>query len=192
MSLALRQIPNLITLIRILLIAPIAVSLVREQLDTTLALFAIAAASDVLDGFLAKRFGWQSVLGSILDPIADKLLLATMFVTLAVLGLVPLWLMAVALARDVIIVGGAAAYRALIGPLTAQASMVSKLNTLCQALFVLCVVARAAFSQPPGWVETGLGALVFATIMVSGIDYVVTYGRRAAAASSGGAHGAQS
>jgi len=190
--LALRQIPNLITLVRILLVVPIAVSLVHEQLDTTLALFAIAAASDALDGFLAKRFGWESVLGSILDPIADKLLLATLFVTMAVLRLVPMWLMIAALARDVIIVAGAAAYRLAIGPLTARPSLVSKLNTLAQAAFVLCVVARAAFSQPPGWVETGLGALVFATIMVSGIDYVVTYGRRAAAASSGGAHGAQS
>jgi cardiolipin synthase len=192
-ALALRQIPNLITLIRILLIVPIAVSLVHAQLDTTLALFAIAAASDALDGFLAKRFGWQSVLGSILDPIADKALLATVFVTLAVLGLVPLWLMAAALARDVIIVAGAAAYRLLIGPLTAQPSLVSKLNTLAQAAFVLCVVARAAFSQPPSWVETGLGALVFATTIVSGIDYVMTYGRRAAAARGrGGAQGVQS
>jgi cardiolipin synthase len=180
--LALRQIPNLITLVRILLIVPIAASLVRGLVDTTLILFTIAAASDALDGFLAKRFGWQSVLGSILDPIADKALLATAFVTLAVLDLVPRWLMVTVLARDVIIVGGAAAYRVFIGPLTAQPSMVSKLNTLCQAAFVLCVVARAGFSQPPGWVETGLGALVLATTLVSGIDYVMTYGRRAAAA----------
>jgi cardiolipin synthase len=191
--LALRQIPNLITLIRILLIVPIAASLVRGLVDTTLILFAIAAASDALDGFLAKRFGWQSVLGSILDPIADKALLATAFVTLAVLGLVPRWLMVTVLARDVIIVGGAAAYRALIGPLTAQPSMVSKLNTLCQAAFVLCVVARAGFSWPPSWVETGLGALVLATTLVSGIDYVMTYGRRAAAARGpDGARGVQS
>jgi cardiolipin synthase len=132
------------------------------------------------------------VLGSILDPIADKALLATVFVTLAVLGLVPLWLMAVALGRDVIIVAGAAAYRILIGPLTAKPSLVSKLNTLAQAAFVLCVVARAAFSQPPSWVETGLGALVFATTIVSGIDYIATYGRRAAARGRGGAHGVQS
>ena len=192
MPLALRQIPNLITLIRILLVVPIAVSLVHERLDTTLGLFAIAALSDALDGFLAKRFGWQSVLGSILDPIADKLLLATVIVTLAVLRLVPLWLMAVAVARDVIIVAGAAAYRLAIGPLTARPSLVSKLNTLAQAAFVLCVVARAAFSQPPSWTETALGALVFTTTVVSGIDYVVTYGRRAAAAGSRGAHGAQS
>jgi cardiolipin synthase (CMP-forming) len=179
-----RQIPNLITLVRLLLIVPIAVALVHQRLDTTLILFAIAALSDALDGFLAKRFGWQSELGAILDPIADKLLLATVFISLTVLGMVPLWLMAAALARDVIIVSGAVAYRVFIGPLTAQPSMVSKLNTLCQAAFVLVVVARAAFAVPPLWTEAALGALVFVTTVISGIDYVMTYAWRAVAAAA--------
>jgi cardiolipin synthase len=179
----------MITLIRILLIVPMVVGLLHRQLETVLILFAIAAASDALDGFLARQFGWQSVLGSILDPIADKLLLVTLLVTLAALALVPVWLMAAVLARDVIIVLGAAAYRLFIGPLTAQPSLVSKFNTFCQASFVLCVVARAEFSWPPGWAEAGLGALAFATTVVSGIDYVMTYGRRAAAARGAGAHG---
>jgi cardiolipin synthase len=189
----LRQIPNLITLIRILLVVPMVVGLVHRQLETVLILFAIAASSDALDGFLARRYGWQSFLGSILDPIADKLLLATLLVTLAVLDLVPMWLMVTALARDVIIVSGAAAYRLFIGPLTAQPSNVSKFNTLCQASFVLCVVARAEFSWPPSWSQAGLGALAFATTVVSGIDYVMTYGRRAVAArTSRAAHGMRS
>jgi cardiolipin synthase len=156
----------------------------HRRLDTTLILFAIAAFSDALDGFLAKRFGWQSELGSILDPIADKLLLATVFISLAVLGLVPLWLMATALARDAIIVAGAAAYRLFIGPLTARPSTVSKVNTLCQAAFVLVVVARAAFARPAPWVEAALGALAFVTTVVSGIDYVMTYGGRAVTAAA--------
>jgi cardiolipin synthase len=179
-----RHIPNLITLVRILTIVPIAVALMHQRLDATLILFAIAAVSDALDGFLARRFGWQSELGSILDPIADKLLLATVFISLTVLGLAPLWLMAAALARDAIIVSGAAAYRLFIGPLTARPSMVSKLNTLCQAAYVLVVVARAAFAQPPAWGEAALGALVFVTTVVSGIDYVVTYSWRAVAAAA--------
>ncbi len=179
-----RHIPNLITLIRIMITAPIAVALLHQRLLATLILFAIAALSDALDGFLARRFGWQSELGAILDPIADKLLLATVLISLTVLGLVPLWLMAAALARDAVIVAGAAAYRLFIGPLTARPSMVSKLNTLCQAAFVLVVVARAAFGQPPPWTEAALGALVFATTVVSGIDYVVTYSWRAVAAAA--------
>ncbi len=174
-----RQIPNVITTIRILLVAPIAVALAHHQLLITILLFGIAAASDLADGFLAKRFGWQSELGAVLDPAADKLLLATVFVTLAYLGLVPLWLMAAAVARDAIIVLGALLYRLCFGQLNVRPSVVSKFNTLCQAAFIMAVVGSAEFSLPPASVVTWLGALVFVTVTVSGIDYVLIYGRRA-------------
>jgi cardiolipin synthase (CMP-forming) len=174
-----RQIPNVISSIRILLVAPIAVALVNHQLATTIALFGVAALSDAADGFLAKRYGWQSELGAVLDPLADKLLLVTVFVTLAYLKLVPLWLMAAAVVRDVIIVLGALLYRYCFGPLSVRPSIVSKFNTLCQAAFILAVVGRAEFSLPSAWVVMLLGALVFVTVVVSGIDYVLIYGRRA-------------
>jgi cardiolipin synthase (CMP-forming) len=176
---SLRQIPNLITAFRILLVAPIAVALAEDQLQTAIVLFGVAAVSDAADGFLAKRFGWQTELGAVLDPVADKLLLATVFITLAYLKLVPLWLMAAAVARDVVIVTGALLYRWCLGPLSVRPSIVSKFNTLCQAAFILAVVARQKFSVPPDWVVTMLGALVFVTVAVSGIDYVLIYGRRA-------------
>ena len=179
MSWSLRQIPNVISSIRILLVAPIAVALVRHQLAAAIVLFGVAALSDAADGFLAKRYGWQSELGAVLDPAADKLLLATVFVALAYLGLVPLWLMAAAVARDAIIVLGALLYRYLIGPLVARPSVVSKFNTLCQAAFIMAVVGREEFSVPPEWAVILLGALVFVTVTVSGIDYVLIYGRRA-------------
>jgi cardiolipin synthase len=178
-SRSLRHIPNVISAIRILLVAPIAVALAHHRLLTTIALFGIAALSDAADGFLAKRYGWQSELGAILDPAADKLLLATVFITLAYLGLVPRWLMAAAIARDLIIVVGALLYRWFLGPLSVRPSVVSKFNTLCQAAFILAVVGRAEFSLPPAWAIMLLGALVFATVMISGIDYVLIYGRRA-------------
>jgi cardiolipin synthase (CMP-forming) len=177
-----RHIPNIISVIRILLVVPIAIALAHQRLALSIVLFAVAAVSDAADGFLAKRFNWQSELGAVLDPIADKALLATVFVTLSLMKLVPLWLMAAAVARDVIIVSGAAAYRIVIGPLTAHPSLISKINTVFQAGFILVVVSRAKFSLPPEWVITWLGALVFATVAVSGIDYVLVYGRRAAAA----------
>jgi cardiolipin synthase (CMP-forming) len=175
----LRQIPNLITSLRILLIAPIALALLHHLLLIALGLFCLAAVSDLLDGFIAKRFGWQSALGGVLDPAADKLLLATSFVVLAVMRLVPLWLMATAVARDLVIVGGALAYRLWLGPVEARPSNLSKLNTLCQALFILCVIARQQFSQPDAWVIVTLGALTFLTTVVSGIDYVLRYGKAA-------------
>jgi cardiolipin synthase len=115
----------------------------------------------------------------VLDPAADKLLLATVFITLAYLKLVPRWLMAAAVARDAIIVAGALLYRYLIGPLNMRPSIVSKFNTLCQAAFIMAVVGREEFSIPPAWAVTALGALVFVTVAVSGIDYVLIYGRRA-------------
>jgi cardiolipin synthase (CMP-forming) len=174
-----RQIPNVITSIRILLVAPIAVSLAQHRLELTIALFGAAAISDAADGFLAKRFGWQSELGAVLDPVADKLLMATAFVTLACLRLVPFWLMATAIARDIIIVVGALLYRYWLGPLSVRPSVVSKMNTLCQAAFILAVVAREAFAVPAQWVVVLLGALTFVTVMISGIDYVLIYGRRA-------------
>ncbi|MGA2397440.1 MAG: CDP-alcohol phosphatidyltransferase family protein [Steroidobacteraceae bacterium] len=174
-----RQIPNLITGLRILLIAPIAIALLHHQLRIALGLFLVGAASDLLDGFIAKRFNWQTALGGVLDPAADKLLLATSFVVLAVIHLVPLWLMATAVARDLIIVSGAIAYRLWLGPIEARPTMLSKLNTLCQALFILCVIARQQFSQPAAWVIVTLGALTFLTTAVSGIDYVLRYGKAA-------------
>ena len=142
-------------------------------------LFAIAAISDAADGYLAKRFGWQSELGAVLDPVADKLLLATVFITLAYLKLVPLWLMVAAVARDAIIVLGALLYRVCLGPLEVRPSLMSKFNTLCQAAFILSVVGREEFSVPPAWTVAALGALVFVTVVISGIDYVLIYGRRA-------------
>ncbi len=177
-----RHIPNMITAIRIALVVPIAITLARHEFTATMLLFAVAAVSDAADGFLARHFGWQSELGGVLDPIADKLLLATVFITLSLLNLVPLWLMAAAVARDAIIVLGAAAYRFFIGRLTANPSFIGKLNTLCQAAFIFAIVVRAQFSVPPAWVTLWLGALVFATVVMSGIDYVLVYGRRAAAA----------
>lgn len=177
-----RHIPNIISVMRILLVLPIAMALAQQRLMLCIVLFAVAALSDAADGFLAKRFHWQSELGAVLDPIADKALLATVFVTLSFMQLVPLWLMAAAVARDLIIVLGAAAYRIFIGPLTAHPSLISKINTLCQAGFILLVVSRAKFSLPAEWVISGLGALVFATVVISGIDYVWVYSRRAAAA----------
>ena len=161
------------------MVAPIAVALAHHQLLTTIALFGAAAVSDAADGYLAKRHNWQTELGAILDPLADKLLLATVFITLAYLKLVPLWLMAVAVARDVIVVIGALLFRFCIGPLEVRPSVVSKFNTLCQAVFIMAVVGREEFAVPPGWVVMLLGSLVFVTVVVSGIDYVLIYGGRA-------------
>ena len=192
-----RQVPNVISALRILLVAPIAVALAERRLGFAIALFGLAAVSDAADGFLAKRYGWQSELGAVLDPAADKLLLGTVLITLSFLKLVPMWLMAAAVARDAIIVLGALAYRFWIGALEVHPSVVSKFNTLCQAAYIMAVVGRQEFALPPAGVITVTGALVFLTVVVSGIDYVLIYGRRAWSrasaheAESGAARGAE-
>ncbi len=172
-------IPNAICVVRILLVAPSALALVAGRYELTLLIFGVAAVSDGLDGWLAKHFGWTSRLGKILDPIADKLLLVTVFLTLVWLHLVPLWLGAAVVVRDILIVGGAIAYRVLIGYVEGHPTAVSKLNTLLQLTFVLAVIAASAWGAVPHPLVTALGAAVFVTTVVSGIDYVMTYARAA-------------
>src|SRR5262245_56290888 len=115
MKAALRFIPNALCILRMLLLAPVVWLLVHRRFEATLCVFAVAAATDGLDGFIAKRCGWTSELGKILDPLADKILLVGVFVTLAWMDLVPLWLAVTAVGRDLVITAGAIAYNALYG-----------------------------------------------------------------------------
>ncbi len=105
-----RHLPNLLTCLRLALVLPVAWLLLRQQYPQALWLFLLAGLSDALDGLLARRFGWTSRLGAWLDPIADKLLLVISYVCLTLNGLVPVWLTAVLLLRDLVIVGGAGAF----------------------------------------------------------------------------------
>jgi cardiolipin synthase len=178
-------VPNLICLLRMALTVPIVVLLAEGRYGQTLVLFAIAAASDMLDGYLAKTFGWQSELGKVLDPLADKLLLVSVFITLAVIGLVPVWLATIAVLRDVVIGAGAGIYKWLFGPIEGRPTVPSKINTLVQLLFVIAVVWNAAFHDLPEAVIEGFGALVLVTTVVSGVDYVLTYIRKAVVVSRG-------
>lgn len=176
---SLRWIPNAISLMRIALVPPVLVLLLHGEYAWALLLFWVAGLSDGIDGYLATRFDWQSKVGALLDPIADKLLIAGMFITLAIIGLVPTWLSAVVILRDFVIVGGAVAYHVLIEPVNGEPTTVSKLNTMFQLLFLLCVLSRAAFEWPDRITVTVLGAATFVTVVVSGIDYVLRWSDRA-------------
>jgi cardiolipin synthase (CMP-forming) len=171
--------PNLLCILRILLVYPVAVLILRERYPEVMALFAVAAFTDGLDGFLAKRFGWTSELGKHLDPLADKILLVTAFICLSVNGDVPWLVTALVLLRDLVIIFGAITYRTLFGPVNGNPTAASKFNTLAQILFCLAVVSASAYQWPAEWFVTALGALVVVSTGVSGIDYVMTYSRRA-------------
>lgn len=173
----LRHLPNLITLLRILLVPPLALALFDRAYVLALTLTLIAGFSDALDGFLARQFRWRSRLGALLDPLADKLLLVTCFIGLSLNGAVPLALTALVLLRDAVIVGGAIAWQRLVGAVQVRPSLLSKANTLLQIVYVLAVLAGHALARPlPLAVPAvAVGALTLA----SGVDYVVRWSLRA-------------
>lgn len=177
-----RHLPNLICLARIALIWPIAVALIGGNYDLALILLSAAAVSDGLDGYLAKRFGWTSELGKILDPLADKMLLITLFWVGAWIGLIPWWLTLTAVTRDVGIVLGALVWRLWIGPFTVGPSLVSKLNTGLQLAYLLGVMTHAAARYPPQGFLSVLAVLIAVTTLASGVNYAVLFARRVAAA----------
>lgn len=174
-----RDIPNLITIIRVLLVAPLVWYLSVERYAAALAVALVAGASDALDGFLAKRYGWQSRIGGILDPLADKLLLVGSFVMLGLAGLIPMWLVVLALLRDLVIVAGALLYNSLIERVEPEPSPISKTNTACQILLVLVVLLAQLIAGFPAAVVEALVILTAVTTVASGAHYVWAWGRLA-------------
>jgi len=165
--------------LRIALVGPVLLLLGGGVSAWVLLLFRVAGFSVSVDGYLATRFNWGSRIGALLDPIADKLLVAGMFITLTYTQHIPVWLTAIVLFRNVVIIGGAVAYNYLIKPVEGEPTVISKINTVMQLLFLLLVLSRAAFGWPDEISLTVLGAAIFVTVVVSGIDYVVQWADRA-------------
>ncbi len=177
-------IPNVISICRILLIAPIIALFVNNEFGWALALFVIAGLSDGVDGYIAKKYHWDTRLGAFLDPAGDKLLVAWSFGVLAYLGHIPVWLAVVVIGRDVIIVTGSFLYHYLVRRLEGNPSAVSKLNTGLEFAFLIFVMARAGFGWPDDVVVTVVGAAVLVTVVLSGYDYVSYWIRSAGEAQS--------
>jgi cardiolipin synthase (CMP-forming) len=172
------NIPNSLTILRGLLAPLVAWLLVRSEFAAALWCFAAAGATDWLDGFVARRFGFSTRLGAILDPAADKLLLATSFFVLGWLRLLPLWLVFVVVTRDLVIVAGAAAYWRIFGSLSMAPLFVSKVNTVCQILLVVGTVAAAAGIVSWGTTGSALAVTVALTTVISGARYVWVWSRK--------------
>jgi cardiolipin synthase (CMP-forming) len=174
-----RHLPNIICLVRIALIVPLLQAMVAGEQARILVLFSIAAVSDGLDGYLAKRFQWTSDLGRFLDPMADKLLLMSVFITAAWLDIAPWWVATVAVARDLVIGIGALVFRLWFGPLRGRPTIISKINTGVQILYLLAVILASATSLPPREVLDALAVVMVLTTVASGADYVSRFMRRA-------------
>jgi cardiolipin synthase len=178
----LRHLPNLISVARIVLIGPVIWALLNGRYQLAFWLFVIAGASDGLDGFLAKRFGWSSRLGGILDALADKLLLVSTFVCLWWLGVFPWWLVLAILARDLVIVTGATIYNFRIEQVQPEPSLVSKLNTVLQIALAAVGMVHKGFGGIPLVAIDALVWAVMVTVLLSGTGYVREWSRRARSA----------
>ena len=176
-----RHLPNLITVLRFLLVLPAGWCILRGAHGWAFALFVLAGVSDGLDGALARGFGWTSRFGAVADPIADKLLVAVVYLALASRGLLPVWLAALVLGRDLLIVAGALAYHRLVAPLEPDPTRLGKLNTLGNVLFVGLVLAELAIpalAPLEPLVAVGIWGMAALTVL-SGADYVRLWGGRA-------------
>lgn len=176
----LRHLPNLVTILRMLLVVPLCWLIDHGRYEGALVVAAIAGFSDAVDGFLAKHYGWQTWLGGILDPIADKLLLMAAFLWLAFAGDMPQWLAALVIGRDLVIVAGAVAYHQLIGRFDASPSPLSKLTTVVQIVFVLAELLRLSrWIDVPDSVRNAAIGVTAGLTLASGLHYVIVWGARA-------------
>jgi len=179
-------IPNLITLMRLLLVVPVAVAILSGEYMLTLVLFTIASISDGVDGYLARRFNWTSRFGEILDPIADKLMLIVAFLLLTYIGNFPLWLAAVVIGRDLIVVAGATIYHILFGEYEFSPTLLGKLSTALQFALVLLNLFELAIIELSDTLLLAGIWIVFVVSSISGLDYCFTWGRKAIARSRRG------
>lgn len=175
------NVPNTLTLLRMLLVPVIVFTLLQRNYGTALVIFLIAGASDGLDGFIARHFNLCTPLGALLDPLADKLLVVSSALVLGWLGIIPWWLAAAIVGRDLIIVAGAGAYYLRAGRLEMEPSLLSKANTFLQIGLILVVLANGAgIIAAANWLPA-LFAATLATALVSGGHYVVVWSGKAAA-----------
>src|SRR5215207_4691353 len=138
-------IPNLITIFRLILVPIVIVMIMQGRWATAFVLFVVAGVSDGIDGFIARRFDMRSELGAYIDPLADKALLISIYVSLAVTDVLPAWLAIIVVSRDVMILGAFLVSSVMGRPVTIKPLMVSKLNTAAQIAFAALVLGVKAF-----------------------------------------------
>ena len=182
MSSRIVTVPNLLTVFRMVLI-PVFVSLLfYQRFILALGIFVLAGVTDGLDGLLARRFNQKSQLGTILDPIADKLMLVTSFVVLSMRSVfpqplpshlpVPFWVTVAVISRDVFILVGAAAINIVTGFRGFRPSILGKINTTVQIFAIAAIIFAASVPYGSGWYLPTIYTTVFALSVLSGAHYV--------------------
>jgi len=176
------SIPNLITTARILLVPVVVWSIAAGKMRLAFLLFLIAAISDAVDGFLAKRFGMSSALGAYLDPLADKVLIVSIYVTLGISGVVPRWIVILVVSRDLMIVGAVLLSWLAAKPVAIRPLTVSKYNTAAQIVYAMLALAASGFGFGAEPLLTVMMALVAALTLLSIGFYLVAWVRHMNAA----------
>ncbi len=161
------NIPNSLTLGRIVLVPLIVWLIITHEMTAAFLMFLLAGLSDAADGFLAKRYGWRSELGAYLDPIADKALLVSIYVTLGFASHLPVWLVIAVVSRDILIVGAVVLSWMLSRPLIMQPLLISKANTFAQIVLAGVVLAELGLGL-------GLHQLVKVLVWVTGTLTIVS------------------
>ena len=163
------SIPNLITLARILLVPVVVWAIASNQMLFAFLLFLAAGVSDAVDGFLAKRFGMATELGAYLDPLADKVLIVSIYVSLGIVDAMPRWLVILVVSRDLMIVGGVMLSWLIGKPVSVKPLLVSKLNTAAQILLALLVLGALGFEfDAERWSLSLMAAVATLTLLSVG------------------------
>ena len=166
------NLPNLITLARILLVPVVVWAIASREMQIAFLLFIIAGLSDAVDGLLAKRFGMVSELGAHLDPLADKVLIVSIYVALGITEAIPRWIVILVVSRDILIIGGVMLAWFLGKPMRVKPVLVSKLNTVAQIVFASLVLAELAFEVQFDTVES-LAMAVVAVLTLASVGFYV-------------------
>ncbi len=173
----LHHIPNIISAFRIFLVIPVIYYIVEDDWQTAFLFMLLAGISDGLDGYIARKFHWESELGATLDPIADKLLLVFIFIVLGIKGIVPQWLVILIVARDAIIVVGLMLYKLMTNELKMRILFISKVNTALLIMLVLLHMFNLAISPAPILLFNLLMVMIVVTTVVSGTLYVILWSK---------------
>lgn len=173
------NLPNIISLIRVILVPVIIYSVLQSKFGTALGFFLVAGISDALDGFIARRFNMRTELGATIDPLADKILIIATVLALGRMELLPMWLVIVIICRDLVIAGGALAWHFRFGRVEMAPTITSKANTFLQVGMIFLVLGLASGITAFSFLQPFLFYLVLLTSLVSGIQYVLVWGMKA-------------
>jgi cardiolipin synthase len=166
------NIPNTITLGRLLAV-PVTIWLILNNLNlAAFWLFVVAGVSDAIDGYLAKRWDQVTEFGKYLDPLADKALLVSIYITLGVQGHLESWLVIMVVFRDVMIVGAVILYQTMVRRLEMSPLIISKVNTLAQIVLAALVLGSRGFDVDTGLFFELMIGIVTMTTVISGLSYL--------------------